>query len=121
MVEISFQEGTVVFEVLASHKIWALKSRLEIPLSHVVGAHVEPKPPLGWFDSIKMLGTDVPHLFRAGTFFTHEGRVFFDVRHPDRTIVVDLTDEQYRQLVIEVEDPSMAVEKLQAVVESGRP
>ncbi len=119
MVEISIHGDQAVFEVLASHKVWAFKSKLQIPLSHISGARLEPNPPLGWFDAIKWVGTDLPHLFRAGTFFTHEGRVFFDVRHPEKTIIVDLKDEEYKHLVIEVEDPSHSVDILRAAIQNS--
>jgi len=35
--------------------------------------------------------------------------VFWDVRHPEKTIVVELADETFRKLVIEVADPDAAV------------
>jgi hypothetical protein len=79
-----------IFAVEASHKIWALTSRLEIPPEHITGAQVDPDPAMGWFDGLKVAGTGIPHVSRAGTFFLHGELVFYDVRNPQKTIVVGL-------------------------------
>jgi hypothetical protein len=86
-----------------------LRSRLEIPVAHINGARVDTLPAWGWFQGLKLSGTDLPNLFRAGTYYQDGGFVFWDVRHPEKTIVVDLSHETYRKLVIEVEDPEAAV------------
>jgi hypothetical protein len=49
----------------------------------------------------------------AGTFYQDGKRVFWDVDHPERTIVIDLHDEHYNQLVIEVADPQAAIKLIQ--------
>ena len=41
MVDIRIEGGRVVFEVEGWDKMWALKSRLEIPIEHVRGARVD--------------------------------------------------------------------------------
>ncbi|MDQ3819260.1 MAG: hypothetical protein M3362_16510 [Acidobacteriota bacterium] len=105
MVEIRIEADRVVFEVEGWDKLWSLRSRLEIPLAHIKGAQPDPHPAMGWFQGLKLAGTDLPNLFRAGTFYQDGGLVFWDVRHPEKTIVVDLEHERYRKLVIEVDDP----------------
>ena len=57
-----------------------------------------------------MPGTDIPNLFRAGTFYVQGDWVFWDVRHPEQAIIIDLADERYAQLIVEVEDPQAAVQ-----------
>jgi hypothetical protein len=52
----------------------------------------------------------------AGTFYQDGGRVFWDVRHPDRVIVVELRDEQSLRLVVEVADPAAEVDGLRRAV-----
>jgi hypothetical protein len=60
-----------------------------------------------------MPGTNVPRVIRAGTFYQEGKRVFWDVHHPERTIVIDLHDERYNALVVEVDDPETAVKLIQ--------
>jgi hypothetical protein len=109
MVEISIQGDKVVFEIEGWDKLWSLRSRLEIPLAHIKGAQLDPHPAMGWFDGIKLGGTGVPNIFKAGTFYQDGGLMFWDVRNPERTIVIELDHERYEKLVIEVADPGAAV------------
>jgi hypothetical protein len=109
MVEITIAGGKAVFEVKGSHKLWSLRSRLEVPLQHIKGVRADPQPAMGWFDGLKVSGTAIPHYFRAGIFYQEGNFVFWDVAHPENTIVVDLEDENFARLVVEVADPSAAV------------
>jgi hypothetical protein len=38
------------------------------------------------------------------------------VHHPEKTIVIDLQDERYTELIIEVADPQAAVELIQSAL-----
>jgi hypothetical protein len=109
MIEISIEADRAVFEVQGWDQLWSLRSRLEIPVAHINGARVDTQPAMGWFQGLKLSGTDLPNLFRAGTYYQDGGLVFWDVRHPEKTIVVDLNHERYQKLVIEVEDAEAAV------------
>jgi hypothetical protein len=75
---------------------------------------------MGWFDGLKVAGTDVPHIFKAGIFY-QEGRfVFWDVHKPEKTIVIELEDEHFAKLIVEVADPEAAVRLLtDAISRSG--
>jgi len=109
MIEVSIEIDKVVFEVQGWDQLWSFRSRLEIPLTHVNGAHIDPDPPMGWFDGVKLGGTGIPNIFKAGTFYQDGGLVFWDVRHQEKTIVVELNHERYQKLIIEVEDPQATV------------
>ena len=105
MVTVRTHDDNLVFEVEGWDKLWSLRSRLEIPLTHIEGAEVDPHPAMGWFQGLKVAGSDIPNLFRAGTFYQDGELVFWDVRHPENTIVVNLEHERYAKLIVEVEDP----------------
>jgi hypothetical protein len=113
MVELSITEGKLVLHVLGADKLWALKSSLEIPLVHIAGVRPEPEVAQGWWHGIRMPGTNVPGVITAGTFYQDGQRVFWDVHHPEKTIVIDLRDERYNQLIVEVADPEAAVRLIQ--------
>ncbi|CAL9444218.1 hypothetical protein SUDANB171_02296 [Streptomyces sp. enrichment culture] len=106
LVRIDGDDLVVVIEGL--HKVWALKSSLTIPLANVRGATVDPgmiAEPKG----IRAPGTRVPGLITAGTFHLHGEKVFWDVRDPAKTVVVELADEEYARLVLQVDDPRATV------------
>jgi len=116
MVSVSIHGDRVHFDVEGWDRLWALKSRLEIPLAHIRSARVDPEPARGWWHGLRFPGTQVPGVLTAGTFYQSGGAVFYDVHDPERTIVVELDDERYQRLVIEVERPTEIVDMLLAAI-----
>ena len=55
----------------------------------------------------------MPGVITAGTFYQDGKRVFWDVHHPEKTIVIDLHDERYNELAVEVDDPEAAMKFIQ--------
>ena len=94
-------------------KLWALKSSLEIPLVHIAGVRADPEVARGFWHGIRMPGTYVPGVITAGTFYQDGKRVFWDVHDPEKAVVIDLHDERYNELVVEVADPESAVRLIQ--------
>jgi hypothetical protein len=109
MVDLSTSEGNLVLQIRGADKLWALKSSLEIPLQHVAGIRADPEVARGWWHGWKMAGTNLPGVITAGTFHQDGKRVFWDVHNPENTVVIDLHDERYNQLIVEVADPGAAV------------
>lgn len=116
MVELSIAEGKLTLSVLGADKLWALKSSLEIPLMHIAAVRADPEIARGWYHGVRLPGTNVPGVITAGTFYQDGKRVFWDVHHPERTIVIDLHDEHFNQLVIEVADPQAAINQIQSAL-----
>ena len=96
MVVVTLTADRAVFEVEGLDKLWALRSRLEIPLEHILGAAHDPEQVGRWWHGVKLVGTDVPGLFAAGTFYYHGELVFWDVRRPQSTLIVSLAHERYK-------------------------
>lgn len=114
MVEITINSDDVIFEVRGLDKVWALRSQLSIPRTHIKDAYLDPEPAMGWFDGLKIAGTAVPYIFRAGTFYQEGEWVFWDVSEPENTIVIELDHENYKKLIIEVDDPEGEVKRIRA-------
>ena len=120
MVNITIDGEKAIFEVQGWDKLWSLRSQLEIPLSHIRGAYVDPEPAMGWFQGLKLAGASLPNIFRAGTFYQQGELVFWDVHNPERTIVIELEHERYKKLIIEVENPEQEVEKINRSIGGSR-
>jgi hypothetical protein len=116
MVELSVTEGKLTVHVRGADKLWAFKSTLEIPLAHIAGVRADPEVARSWWHGIRLPGTNLPGVITAGTFYQDGKRVFWDVHHPERTIVIDLHDERFNQLVIEVADPQAAIDLIQSAL-----
>ena len=69
MAKVEFTEEALIVHVRGMDRLWVLRSRLEIPLSHVVGAEVDPESAREWHKSIRAGGTHVPGVVTAGTFY----------------------------------------------------
>ena len=112
MVSVTLVGDRAVFDVEGLHQLWALRSRLEIPLTHITDARIDPDQVGRWWHGWKVLGTDVPGLLAAGTFYYHGELVFWDVVDPASTIIVSLDHEKYKKLIVEVADPEAVVSQL---------
>ncbi|AUY48856.1 hypothetical protein [Streptomyces sp. CB01881] len=109
MANVSVTDGTLVVEIAGLDRLWAIKSRIEIPLANVRGATLDPgilREPKG----IRVGGTHFPGLITAGTFRSGGEWVFWDVKNPAKAVVIELADERYSRLVIEVDDPRATVD-----------
>ena len=113
MVDLSIAEGKLTLHVRGADKLWAFKSSLEIPLVHIAGVRADPKAARGWYHGIRMPGTNVPGVITAGTFYQDGKRVFWDVHSPEKTILIELHDERYSELIVEIDDPEAAVRLIQ--------
>ena len=58
---------------------------------------------------IRAPGAHVPGVINAGTFHIHGERVFWDVHDPAKAVVIELADEHYARLVVQVADPGATV------------
>ena len=121
MVEITVKSGVLYLEVKGSHKFWAFKSRLEVPVSHIKNVRVDPNLEMGWSaKGLKVAGTGIPNVFRAGTFIIDGDKAFWDVKNKENAIVIELRDEKYVRLVVEVEDPYFVVKEVSRAI-ANRP
>jgi hypothetical protein len=112
MAQINIEGDTLVVNVEGMDKLWAFKSRLEIPLSNVRGATLDPGIVTG-FKGIRTMGTNFPGVIVAGTFRTEGERVFWDVRDPTKALVIELTDETYARLIVQVDNPRETADRIE--------
>lgn len=108
MINIKKTETQFIFEVQGMHKLWSFKSQLCIPKEHVKRAYQDKESLQGW-KGWRNPGVSLPFLLTAGTFHKDDKQIFWDVAHIDNCIIVDLQDEEYQQLIIEVENPNEAI------------
>jgi len=116
MVSINIDGDQVVFEVRGLDKLWAFRSSLQMPLAHIVGVEANADQVGRWWHGFKLLGTDVPGLFGAGTFRYDGELVFWDVYNPANAIIVSLDHERYKKLIIEVGDVDATVARLRGAL-----
>jgi len=112
MVKVSLTGDSAVFEVEGLDRLWALRSRLEIPLTHIEEVTFDPEQVGRWWHGWRLAGTDVPGLLTAGTFYHHGELVFWDIHNPAQAVVISLNHERYKKLIMEVADPERVVSEI---------
>lgn len=111
MITIKKQENEFLFKVNGMHKLWAFKSQLTIPSENIINAHQNIDSIKDW-KGWRAPGTSIPSIITAGTFYKDGNKIFWDVSNIENCIIVDLKDEDYKQLIIEVENPTDAINLL---------
>ena len=119
MVNVHIDDRTATFEVLGSHRLWALKGSVKVRLENIRSVRHDPAITLGWWEGWRMPGTHIPGLIIAGTYYREGQKRFWDVTDPRRAIVVDLMNEEYDRLIVDVEDPAGTVRRLEAALAVG--
>jgi len=123
MTDVEITASSLIVHVRGIDKILALKSQLEVPLSHVISAEIDPTVEEEFrslFMGLKAPGTGLPGVIRAGTWYTGNGKAFWDVHDPQKTITIRLADETYSRLVIEVADPTTTCMMIEEVLRQHR-
>jgi hypothetical protein len=116
MVTMTITNQTLILEVQGFDKVWALKSRLEIGLDHIRAVSADSPATLKWWKAIRMPGTYLPGVITAGTFYQDGKRLFWDVHNPANAIVIELGDDRYDQLIVEVANPAAALASITAAL-----
>ena len=110
MTKVSVSDGKLLVEVQGWHMLWALKSRLEIPVEHISAVRRATDERV---QGLRLPGTFVPGVITAGTYYERGGkRVFWDVHDHERAIAIELHDERFSKLIIEVADPEATIREI---------
>ena len=111
---ITITDTTLIVEPRGFDKIFAFKSKIEVPLAHVQGATFDPgftQEPKG----IRAPGLGLPGKW-AGTFILKGEKSFWNVSNATSTIVIRLVDEEYAQLILTVEQPKDTVDAINKAI-----
>ena len=114
MVKVTIGKEYVAFELEGAQKFLALKRLVRIPVKNIDSISTETVKPL-WLAG--RLGTHVPPIFWAGTFWTREGKTFYYVRDRSSCITLKLRDHEYSKVVMEVDDKENLSHNLGKLIE----
>lgn len=99
-------------------RVWALSRGIDCPITSVVDVGVAATKDL--HRGLRLPGTHLPGVMTAGTFRAKDGRSLWMVGRNREVLVIELTGERYRYLVLGVEDPKAASEALRAALHRER-
>ena len=121
MTTIELTPETLTVRLSGWDRVWALRSRVEVPLAHVRAVEIDPSAARGWWKGARLPGTHLPGVIIAGTFLRGGERTFYSVRDPAKAVVIHLADERYTRLVVQVADPPATVAAIRRAVAAARP
>ena len=120
MPEVELTGDTLVIHAQVRDRILTFRSSLEVPLTNIVGAEIDPEIARAQWRGFESSGLQVPQIGAVSSVYKDGGRVFWNVHHPEKTVVIQLRDEKYTQLVIEVKEPAAMVATIQKAIGKGR-
>jgi hypothetical protein len=101
--------------------LWAARRHIVVPLEHVRDAHIDPDlAERGPWLGAGRTGALLDYAVAAGPMLVGGHHEFWDVHDPDRAVSIDLTGERYDRLVLEVDRPAEAVERINAAAARSR-
>ena len=121
MVDLAVDGNEVVLRVRGLHQLWALKREIRIPCEQLTGVQAgmadEARKTL--YRSLRLPGTFLPGVIRAGSYRTRGAWLFWDVvGKGQRAVTLSTKGHRYAQLVVDVADPKAAVQMLSTAIKS---
>lgn len=107
MVTIVKSDDKFIFKISPWHQIWSLKSKIIISKKDVVNVYQDTSELKKWKGF--RIGTQIPGVITAGTFSWKGKRNFWDVMKNKNTIIVELRNNIYNKLYIEVKNPAESI------------
>lgn len=101
-------------------EVLSLHGTLHIAYGNIRSVTTGPVPP-AWFRGVR-IGTNIPGVKVAGTFFTPDGMVFYDFHDPSRCLTLELAHQHYHRVVVQVDedqDPAALAEQISARLRTG--
>jgi hypothetical protein len=117
VVDIKISGDHLEVEFLGWSKLWALRSRLTIPLASIRVVRADGKVPKGFY--FRAFGTGFPGAISAGMFTDLKRWAFFDLR-ADRTnvVILELAGWKYEVVAVEVKNAGATVEAIGGAIAS---
>ena len=108
MVKITKKQNLLLIDIIGFHKIWALKHQLRVTKQDVISAY-QNESELEKSKGFRF-GTYIPNFITAGTFRKLDGTTnFWDVMNKKNTIIIELRNNFYHKLYLEVENPTETI------------
>ncbi|MFT4245594.1 MAG: PH domain-containing protein [Micrococcaceae bacterium] len=117
MATITITDNELKVHMDSIKEVLAFKKQFSIPLKHIDS--VKSASGLKFPNPLqKRIGTNVPHLYYGGTFRQKGKKTFWDVHNRAKAIVINLKNEKYDRLILEVENPEKVLDELSKTINS---
>ncbi|EEU20737.1 MULTISPECIES: PH domain-containing protein [Lactobacillus] len=108
--KLSIENNNLIVEPQGLDKLWSLKNKLVIPLKHIAGATLDNTI---LFDKKGLRSPGTAALgYYAGSFHLNNEINFYNARKGSDIIVIQLKEEHYNRLILEIDNPRQWIDKL---------
>jgi hypothetical protein len=103
---ITVQDDQLTVRLLGWDVLYCCRRQVIVPLAAVDGVCVAPRQDIP-VQGLRLPGTGIPGVIRAGSYGTGDQRDFWDVRRAAEVLVIQMKPRAagYRRMVLEVPDP----------------
>jgi hypothetical protein len=117
-IKVDIDANELVVSFTGWDRIWTFHRRACMPLAHITAAHVGDRDQELRTTRLRLVGSYIPKTVATGLFTMRGGgRQLWAVYRRTDVLVIDLIDEEWKRLVLQVEDPAA----LAAGIEAARP
>jgi hypothetical protein len=106
------RQDELLVEIDRVERCWAVRSLLEIPLASISGVSIDPGAARA-HAALLASAAWRSIVWCPGAFVGDDEGLFWDVRDPDRTVVIVLADGRHTRVVVGVDDPADTVERIE--------
>ncbi|CUR52216.1 conserved protein of unknown function [Nitrosotalea devaniterrae] len=109
--KLAIADNALEIKFSTTEKILAIHGSMKIPISHIVqatGMLLEPT-----WKSIRMPGTNLPGIIKAGTYYTNRGKEFWYLTRGSEVLRLELKDESYDRIILGIKDSSFWTSRLE--------
>ena len=107
MVTIVKTDDEFIFKISPWHQLWSLKNNISVSKKDIINVYQDASELKKWKGF--RIGTEIPSIIAAGTFSWKGKRNFWDVMKNKNTIIVELQNNIYNKLYIEVKNPEESI------------
>ncbi len=110
--ELSINHDRLRIDLNPWERVWAFffNQTLEISIAHIRQVTIA-KPETDWKD-VRLPGTFLPGVIKAGTYYTSQGREFWYATHDHDYLTLELDDEFYKRIVLTIEQSQMWLDRI---------
>ncbi|HTL89119.1 MAG TPA: PH domain-containing protein [Leptolyngbya sp.] len=114
--QLSISDSQLKIDLNGWERVWAFyfNADLSIPLNHII--QVSTSEPLSSWTDMRMPGTSLPGVIKAGTYYTDRGKEFWYATRSGRYLVLELENEFYKRIILTVDQNQFWADRIQ---ESG--
>jgi hypothetical protein len=114
--EFSIVDSNLIIKIQGFHKVLCFKRVLKIPMKQIAAVKHFTEDDKGMFKGLRALGINIPGIITAGTFYQEGKKTFWDVRNPSQSIILELKDNSFSKIIVEVSDRNAIIAKIQATL-----